>query len=239
MPKEKPEYKRVLLKLSGEALLDNESFGINYNSAKSIAQQVKELHTLGVQIAIMIGAGNIFRGIKGREMGIDRVSADYMGMLGTVINGIALHDIMNKEGLSVRLVSAIEIRAIAESFIRRKVVRYLDNGEVILFTSGIGSPFFTTDTAAAMRALEINADVVLKATKVEGVYSSDPVTDKNAKIYQKIKYMDVLKEDLKIMDTAAVSLCKDNKMPIIVFNIRKKGNIKKVVFGKDVGTKVY
>jgi len=239
MPQEKPIYKRVLLKISGESLLGDQSFGIDIKAAQSIAQEVKELTSLGVQVAIMIGAGNIFRGIKGHQIGIDRVSADYMGMLATIMNGIALQDIMNKEGLSVRLVSAIEIRAVAEPFIGRKVIRYLEEGKVVIFSSGIGSPYFTTDTAAAMRALEINAEVILKATKVDGVYSSDPVIDKKAKRYKKIKYLDVLKKNLKIMDATAVSLCKDNGLAITVFNIRKKGNIKKVVLGKDVGTKIY
>ncbi len=239
MPEEKPVYKRVLLKLSGESLLGDQSFGIDVKAAQSIAQEVKELSALGVQVAIMIGAGNIFRGIKGHQVGIDRVSADYMGMLATIMNGIALQDIMNKEGMSVRLVSAIEVRAVAEPFIGRKVIRYLEEGKVVIFSSGIGSPYFTTDTAAAMRALEIDAEVILKATKVDGVYSSDPVIDKNAKRYKKIKYLDVLKKNLKIMDATAVSLCKDNGLAIIVFNIRKRGNIKKVVLGMDVGTKIY
>jgi uridylate kinase len=239
MLEEKPEYKRVLLKLSGEALLGDKSFGIDVQTAKSIAQEVKELHDLGVQIAVMIGAGNIFRGIKGHEVGIDRVSADYMGMLATIINGIALQNIMNKEGLSVSLISAIEVRAVAEPFIQRKVVRDLEEGKVVVFTSGIGSPFFTTDTAAAMRALEIDAEVILKATKVDGVYSSDPVIDKDAKRYKRIRHMDVLKKNLKVMDATAVSLCKDNGLPIIVFDIKRRGNIKKVVLGMDVGTRIY
>jgi len=239
MPEEKPEYQRVLLKLSGEALSGNKSFGIDIKKARSIAQEVKELHTSGVQVAIMIGAGNIFRGTRGREVGIDRVSADYMGMLATIINGIALQDILSKEGLSVRQVSALELRAVAEPFIRGKVLHYLERGEIVVFTSGIGSPYFTTDTAAAMRALEIKAEVILKATKVDGVYSSDPVTDKNAKRYNEIRYIDVLKQDLKVMDATAISLCKDNGLPIIVFNIKKRGNIKKIVLGKDIGTKIY
>jgi len=239
MLEEKPEYKRVLLKLSGEALLGDKSFGIDVQTAKSIAQEVKELHDLGVQVAVMIGAGNIFRGIKGHEVGIDRVSADYMGMLATIINGIALQNIMKKEGLLVSLISAIEVRAVAEPFIQRKVVRDLEEGKVVVFTSGIGSPFFTTDTAAAMRALEIDAEVILKATKVDGVYSSDPVIDKDAKRYKRIRHMDVLKKNLKVMDATAVSLCKDNGLSIIVFDIKRRGNIKKVVLGMDVGTKIY
>jgi len=239
MLEEKPEYKRVLLKLSGEALLGDKSFGIDVQTAKSIAQEIKELHDLGVQVAVMIGAGNIFRGIKGHEVGIDRVSADYMGMLATIINGIALQNIMNKEGLSISLISAIEVRAVAEPFIQRKVVRDLEEGKVVVFTSGIGSPFFTTDTAAAMRALEIDAEVILKATKVDGVYSSDPVIDKDAKRYKRIRHMDVLKKNLKVMDATAVSLCKDNGLPIIVFDIKRRGNIKKVVLGMDVGTRIY
>ncbi len=239
MPEEKPEFKRVLLKLSGEALLGDQSYGIDIKAAQSIAHEVKELHGLGVQVAIMIGGGNIFRGNRSDEVGIDRVSADYMGMLATIINGIALQDIMSREGLSVRQVSAIEVKAVAEPFIRRKVIRYLEEGKVVIFTSGIGSPYFTTDTAAAMRALEINAEVILKATKVDGVYSSDPLKDKMAERYKEISYMEVLKNNLKIMDATAVSLCKDNELPIIVFDIKQKGNIKKVVLGMNVGTKIY
>ena len=187
----------------------------------------------------MIGGGNIFRGIRGTEAGMDRVSADYMGLLGTIINGIALQDALEKEGVDTRHISAIEIKAVAEPFIRRRVIRHLDKGRVIIFSAGIGSPYFTTDTAAALRALEIHAQVILKATKVDGVFSADPMKDKDAVKFDTIKYIEVIQQGLKVMDTTAISLCKDNNLPIIVFNLRQKGNIKKAVLGQKVGTKIY
>ena len=239
MPQPKPAYKRILLKLSGEALLGLYDYGIDLEITSSIARQIKEIHDLGVQIAIMIGGGNIFRGVHGSKAGMDRASADYMGLLATVINGIALQEALEKEGLFTRHISAMEIRAVAEPFIRRRVVRHLGKGRIIVFSAGTGSPFFTTDTAAALRALEIKADVILKATKVDGVYSADPMIDKKAKRFNSIKYLDVIKKGLKVMDTTAISLCKDNKMPIIVFNLRKKGNVKKAVLGQKVGTRVW
>jgi uridylate kinase len=239
MPQIKPAYKRILLKLSGESLLGRFTHGINIETAKSIAKQIKAIHDLGVQIAIMIGGGNIFRGSRGTEAGMDRTSADYMGLLGTVINGIALQDVLEKEGVVTRHISAIEVKAVAEPFIKRRVIRHLEKGRVVIFSAGIGSPYFTTDTAAALRALEIKADVILKATKVDGVYSADPLKVKNAKKFSAIKYLDVIKKGLKVMDTTAISLCKDNKLPIIVFNLKKKGNIKKAVLGDDVGTQIY
>lgn len=239
MTQDKPAFERILLKLSGESLLGKLSFGINVNSAKSIAIQIKDIHNLGVQIAIMIGGGNIFRGIRGTEAGMDRASADYMGLLATVINGIALQDALEKEGVVTRHVSAIEVKAVAEPFVRGRVLRHLEKDRVIIFSAGIGSPYFTTDTAAALRALEINAQVILKATKVDGVYSSDPLKDKNAKKFKRIKYLDVIKKGLGVMDTTAISLCKDNNLPIIVFNLKKKDNIKKAVLGYDIGTKIY
>ena len=239
MTQNKPAFERILLKLSGESLLGKLSFGINVNSAKSIAIQIKDIHSLGVQIAIMIGGGNIFRGIRGTEAGMDRASADYMGLLATVINGIALQDALEKEGVVTRHISAIEVKAVAEPFVRGRVLRHLEKDRVIIFSAGIGSPYFTTDTAAALRALEINAQVILKATKVDGVYSSDPLKDKNAKRFKKIKYLDVIKKGLEVMDTTAISLCKDNNLPIIVFNLKKKDNIKKAVLGYDIGTKIY
>lgn len=239
MTQDKPAFERILLKLSGESLLGKLSFGINVNTAKSIANQIKDIHSLGVQIAIMIGGGNIFRGIRGTEAGMDRASADYMGLLATVINGIALQDALEKKGVVTRHISAIEVKAVAEPFVRGRVLRHLEKDRVIIFSAGIGSPYFTTDTAAALRALEINAQVILKATKVDGVYSSDPLKDKNAKRFESIKYLDVIKKGLRVMDTTAISLCKDNNLPIIVFNLRKKDNIKKAVLGYDIGTKIY
>jgi uridylate kinase len=233
---QEPAYKRILLKLSGESLIGNLSYGIDFDTTKSIAEEIKEVHDLGVEIAIMIGGGNIFRGVRGTEAGIDRASADYMGLLGTIMNGIALQDVMEKIGVFTRHISAIEVKAVAEPFIKRRVSRHLQKGRIVIFTAGIGSPFFTTDTAAALRALEIRAEVILKATKVDGVYSADPMRDKQAKKFSTIKYMDFIKKGLKVMDTTAVSLCKEHNLPIVVFNLKKKGNIKKAVLGKKVGT---
>jgi uridylate kinase len=235
----KPAFERILLKLSGESLLGNLPYGIDLPTTKSIAQEIKEVSDLKVQIAIMIGGGNIFRGVIGVEGGMDRASADYMGLLGTIINGIALQDALEKEGVMTRLVSAIEIKAVAEPFVRRKVIRHLEKGRIVVFSAGTGSPHFTTDTAAALRALEIKAQIILKATKVDGVYTSDPLKDKKAKKFSSIKYLDVINRGLKVMDTTAISLCKDNELPIIVFNLKKRGNIKKAVLGQKVGTLVY
>ncbi len=239
MPLIKPAYKRILLKLSGESLLGDVPYGIDLDTAKSIAQEIKETHDLGVQVAIMIGGGNIFRGINGTEAGMDRASADYMGLLATIMNGIALQDALEKEGVLTRHICAIEIKAIAEPFIKRRVIRHLEKRRIVIFSAGIGSPYFTTDTAAALRALEIKAQVILKATKVDGVYTADPLVDKTSKKFSSIKYLDVIKKGLKIMDTTAISLCKDNKLPIIIFNLKRRGNIKKVVLGQKVGTRIY
>jgi len=206
---------------------------------KAVAAEIEEVHHLGVQVAIMIGGGNIFRGVHGSEEGMDRASADYMGLLATVMNGIALQDALEQKGLQTRHVSAIEIRAVAEPFIRRRVIRHLEKARVIIFSGGIGSPYFTTDTAAALRALEIKAEVILKATKVDGVYSADPMVDKTATKFDSIKYMDVIKKGLKVMDTTAISLCKDNNLPIIVFSLKERGNIMRAVMGEKVGTRVY
>jgi uridylate kinase len=235
----KPVYQRILLKLSGESLLGKLSYGIDIKTTLSIAQEIKEVHDLGVQIAIMIGGGNIFRGIRGTAKGLDRVSADQMGLLATIINGIALQDALEKQGAFTRHLSALEIKAMAEPFIRRRAIRHLEKGRIVIFSAGLGSPYFTTDTAAALRALEIKAEVILKATKVEGVYSADPLKDKAAKKFDSIRYMDVLKKGLRVMDATAISLCKDNDLPIIIFNLRKHGNIKRAVLGEDIGTKVY
>ena len=218
--------------------MGKDPYGVDLNTAKSIAQELKEINDLGVEVAIMIGGGNIFRGATGVEEGMERASADYMGLLATIMNGIALQDALEKEGAFTRHISAIEIKAVAEPFIRRKVIRHLEKGRIVIFSAGIGSPYFTTDTAAALRALEVKAEVILKATKVDGVYSADPMVDKKARKFTSIKYIDVLKKGLKVMDTTAISLCKDNNLPIIVFSL-KKGNIKNAVLGQKVGTKIY
>ena len=235
----KVHYRRILLKLSGESLLGRYSHGIDFDRALSIAEEIKDVRDLGVEIAVMIGAGNIFRGIKGIKAGMDQATADQMGMLATVINGLALQDALENAGAFTRHVSAIEIKTLAEPFIRRRVVRHLEKGRIIVFSAGIGSPFFTTDTAAAQRALEIGADAILKATKVDGVYSADPSENPDARKYKNIKYIDVIKRGLRVMDTTAISLCKDHNLPIIVFNIARRGNIKKAVLGESVGTKVF
>lgn len=235
----KPAYQRILLKLSGESLLGKLDYGIDFKTTLSIAQEIKDVHALGVQIAIMIGGGNIFRGSHGTAEGLDRVSADQMGLLATIMNGIALQNALEKLGVFTRHVSALEIRAMAEPFIRRRAIRHLEKGRVVIFSAGLGSPYFTTDTAAALRALEIKAEVILKATKVDGVYTADPLKDSKAKRFGSIRYMNVLKRGLRVMDATAISLCKDNDLPIIVFNLRKSGNIKRAVLGENIGTKVY
>ncbi|MGA2586138.1 MAG: UMP kinase [Candidatus Aminicenantales bacterium] len=239
MPAPKPAFKRILLKLSGESLLGKLSYGIDFRTTSSIAEEIKEIHSLGVQIAIMIGGGNIFRGLHGTAEGLDRVSADQMGLLATVMNGIALQDALEKQGVFTRHLSALEIKAIAEPFIRRRAIRHLEKGRVVIFSAGLGSPYFTTDTASALRALEIKAQVILKATKVDGVYTADPMKDKKAKRFDSIRYMDVLKRGLTVMDATAISLCKDNDLPIIVFNLKKRGNIMRAVLGEAIGTKVF
>jgi len=235
----KPVYKRILLKLSGESLLGRLQYGIDFKTAAAIAQEIKDVYDLGVQIGIVIGGGNIFRGYRGTAEGVDRVSADQMGLLATIINGIALQDALERAGVITRHISAIEVKALAEPFIRRRILRHLEKGRIVIFSAGTGNPYFTTDTAAALRALEIKAQVILKATKVEGVYTADPLKDKAAKKFHSIRYMDVIKRGLKVMDTTAISLCKENDLPIIVFNLRKRGNIKRAVLGEDIGTKVY
>ncbi|OGD20974.1 MAG: UMP kinase [Candidatus Aminicenantes bacterium RBG_16_63_16] len=239
MASHKPAYKRILLKLSGESLLGPAGFGIDFDRARSIAREIKDVRALGVQVAIMIGGGNIFRGARLTEAGMDRASADQMGLLATVINGIALQEALDQEGLQTRHVSAIEIKALAEPFIRRRVIRHLEKERVIIFSAGIGSPYFTTDTAAALRALEIKADVIMKATKVDGVYSADPFIDKTAKKFGTIGYLDIIRRRLKVMDATAISLCRENNMPILVFNLNRHGNIKRAVLGEKVGTLVH
>ncbi|HDJ23286.1 MAG TPA: UMP kinase [Candidatus Aminicenantes bacterium] len=232
-------YNRVLLKLSGESFLGDKPYGIDLNVVRRIAQEISQVHALGTQVAIMIGGGNIFRGIKGAKEGMERVSADYMGLLATVINAVALQEALEREGLVTRHVSAIEVKAVAEPFVRRRVLRHLEKGRVIIFSAGIGSPFFTTDTAAALRALEIEAEAILKATKVDGVYSADPVQDPQAKFFSEISYLEVINQNLLVMDTTAISLCKEHNLPIIVFNLKKKGNIVAAVKGDRVGTIIH
>ncbi len=239
MPETKAQFKRILLKLSGESLLGKLSYGIDLDTARSIALEIKEIHALGIEIAIMIGAGNIFRGIRGTEAGMDRASADYVGLLATIMNGIALQDALEKEHVVTRQISAIEVKSVAETFLRRRVIRHLEKGRVIIFTAGIGSPYFTTDTAGVLRALEINADVMLKATKVDGVYSADPLLDKSATLYESVRFSEVLQKGLKVMDATAFQLCQEHELPIIVFNLKKKGNIQKAAMGQKIGTRVY
>ncbi|MEW6075955.1 MAG: UMP kinase [Candidatus Omnitrophota bacterium] len=239
MARIRPHYKRVVLKLSGEALQGRQSHGIDHSILLSIARQVKEIRGLGIEIALVLGGGNIFRGHENsasKGLGMDRSVADYMGMLATVINGMALQDVFEKMHMPTRVMTAIEMERIAEPYIRRRAIRHLEKGRVIIFVAGTGNPYFTTDTAAALRAMEINADALLKATKVDGVYSADPMKVKGAKKFNRLQYIDVLNKRLKVMDSTAISLCMDNKLPIVVFNINKEGNIKRVVMGKRVGT---
>ena len=235
---EKPIYERILLKLSGEALLGKGSFGIDTDVLKFVAEEINAIHTLGVQIGIVIGGGNIFRGVEASTKGIDRVSADYMGMLATVMNSLALQNALESHGVPTRVQTAIEMREIAEPFIKRRAVRHLEQGRVVIFACGTGSPYFTTDTAASLRAMEIQAGAILKATKVDGIYDKDPVKEKDARIFHRITYTEVLTRDLKVMDSTAVSMCRDNTLPLVVFNIEKRGNIKGVVCGKTIGTVV-
>ena len=239
MTRKKPAYRRVVLKLSGEALQSAEKgFGIDSNVLLNIAQQLKEVRKLGLEIAIVVGAGNIFRAASSIGRAIDRVTADYMGMLATVINALALQDALEKIGVHTRVQTAIEMQELAEPYIRRKAVRHLEKGRIIIFAGGTGNPYFTTDTAAALRAIEINADVILKATKVDGVYTDDPIKNKKAKRFKELKYIDVVNKNLKVMDRTAVTLCMENNLPIIVFDLFKKGNIQKVILGEDIGTLV-
>ena len=236
MPK-KPVYKRVVLKLSGEAMQGSRGYGIDPEALLSIAQQIKEITRLGLEIAVVIGGGNIFRGADvSKNGGIDRSTSDYMGMLATVINGLALQDALEKKGVFTRVQTAIEMQELAEPYIRRRAMRHLEKGRVVIFVGGTGNPYFTTDTTAALRAIEIGADVILKATRVDGVYSSDPEKDAHAKKFSQLDYITVLNKGLKVMDATAISLCMDNDLPIIVFNLRKTGNIKRVILGEKIGT---
>jgi len=234
----KPVYERVLLKLSGEALMGDQEFGISSEVIGSYARQIKEVVDLGVEVAIVIGGGNIFRGLSGAEQGVDRVTGDHMGMLATVINSLALQNSIEKIGVQTRVQTAIEMPKIAEPFIKRKAQRHMEKGRVVIFGAGTGNPYFTTDTAAALRAIEINADVVIKATKVDGIYDKDPVKHSDAMKYETVTYTEVLNKDLKVMDATAISLCRENNLPIIVFNSLLEGNIRRVITGEDIGTTV-
>jgi uridylate kinase len=233
-------YKRILLKLSGEALMGEGKYGIHPPTLKRIAQEVKEIQEAGVELALVIGGGNIFRGVAGATEGMDRASADYMGMLATVINSMALQDALEKAGVLTRVLSAIKMEQICEPYIRRRAVRHIEKSRVVIFAAGTGNPYFTTDTAASLRAMEINAEVILKATKVDGVYSADPKKDPTARRYRTLTYMDVLKQGLNVMDSTAISLCKDNNLPIVIFDLTHKGNIRRAVLGEagEVGTVV-
>jgi len=235
----RPVYKRIVLKLSGEALQGKNTHGIDQPVLFSICRQIKEIRNLNVDVAIVLGGGNIFRGqenIASRGLDMDRPVADYMGMLATIINGLALQDVLEKMQMPTRVMTAIEMQRIAEPYIRRRATRHLEKGRIVIFVAGTGNPYFTTDTTAALRAMEIHADAILKATKVDGVYSADPLKVKNARRFTHLEYIDVLKKGLKVMDATAISLCMDNKLPIVVFNLNKAGNIKRVVLGEEIGT---
>src|SRR5262245_3075438 len=234
-----PKYSRVLLKLSGEALMGSKGYGIDPEVVSETATEIKEVHELGVEMGIVIGGGNIFRGLAASAKGFDRVSADHMGMLATVMNALAVQDALEKMGVYTRVQSAIEMSQVAENFIRRRAIRHLEKGRVVIFAAGTGNPYFSTDTTAALRAMEIKAGVVLKATKVDGIYDADPMKVKDAKFFPEISYADVLAKGLAVMDTTAIALCKDNKVPLIVFNMTTKGNIKRVILGEKIGSIVY
>lgn len=237
-PNSKLKFKRILLKLSGEALMGDRGYGIDSATVEYMAAEIKKAVDMGVQVAIVIGGGNIFRGVQASVEGMERASADYMGMLATVINALALQNALEKIGIQTRVQSAIEMRELAETYIRRKAIRHLEKGRVVIFAAGTGNPYFTTDTAAALRAMEIGADVILKGTKVDGVYTADPIKDPHAKKFEEISYIDVLKNNLKVMDSTAITLCMDNNLPIVVFNIKKSDNIKNILLGKKTGTTV-
>ena len=232
------KYKRVLLKISGEALQGNKRYGIDPQTVDDIAKQLKDVKDMGVELAVVIGGGNIFRGGEAESRGMDRAAADYMGMLATVINGMALQDALERQGAYTRLQTAIAMAALAEPYIRRRAIRHLEKGRIVILAGGTGNPYFTTDTTASLRATELKAEVILKATKVDGIYSADPKIVKNAKRFEKLRYMEVLQKGLKVMDATAISLCMDNNLPIIVFDLFKKGNIRRAVLGQNIGTLV-
>ncbi len=231
-----PRFKRVLLKISGEALMGKQGFGVDPVMATRIAEELAELHSIGIQVAATVGGGNIVRGISVSAAGIDRATGDYMGMLATVINALALQNALEKLGVFTRVQSAIEMKEVAEPYIRRRAIRHLEKGRVVIFAAGTGNPYFSTDTAAALRAMEIGAEAILKATKVDGIYDSDPATNPSAKLIEEITYIEVIKRGLRVMDTTAITLCMENKLPIVVFNLLHRGNIKDVVFGLKVGS---
>jgi len=235
---DKAAFKRVLVKLSGEVLMGESSFGIDPDVASAMAEELHQVHALGTQTSVVIGGGNIFRGIAPSARGMDRVAADHMGMLATVINAVALQDALEKRGTRTRVMSAIEMREIAEPFIRRRAIRHLEKGRLVIFAAGTGNPYFSTDTAAALRAMEIKAEIILKGTRVAGIYSADPEKDPSAEFFENITYMEVLEKGLKVMDTTAISLCLDNSLPIIVFDVNVSGNMKRVVSGEKIGTRV-
>jgi uridylate kinase len=234
----KPFYKRILLKISGEALMGDKGYGIDPETITRIAAEIKDLTALSVETAIVVGGGNIFRGVALSAKGMDRASADYMGMLATVMNALAMQDALEKQGVFTRVMTAIEMHEIAEPFIRRRAIRHVEKGRVVIFAAGTGNPYFTTDSAAALRALEIKADAILKATKVDGIYTADPTKDSTATMFDRISYLDVIQRDLKVMDTSAISLCRERNLPIHVFNLYVPGNIARVVCGEKVGTVV-
>ncbi|SRR5579884_14010 len=232
----KPKYKRILLKLSGEALQGEEPYGISPSVLETVSEEIKDVHALGVETAVVIGGGNIFRGVAGASTGMDRSTADSMGMLATVINALALQDFLERRGIMTRVQTALEIKQVAEPYIRRRAIRHLEKGRVVILAAGTGNPFFTTDTAATLRALEIGAEVILKATKVDGVYDRDPMRYENAVKFKELSYMEVLKRELKVMDATAISLCMEGDIPIVVFNLFEHGNIKRIVVGEEIGT---
>lgn len=233
-----PAYRRILLKLSGEALMGEQPFGIDAEVTAQIAREIVDVHALGVQVAVVIGGGNIFRGLSASTSGLDRATGDYMGMLGTVINALALSDSIERQGAETRVLTAIEMRQVAEPFIRRRALRHLDKGRVVVFAAGTGNPYFTTDTAAALRAMEIRAEVILKATKVDGIFTADPHREPDAERLENVSHLQVLERQLKVMDATAISLCMDNQLPIVVFNLRTPGNIRRAVLGEPVGSVV-
>ncbi|MFU8806078.1 MAG: UMP kinase [Bradymonadaceae bacterium] len=235
----KPVFKRVLIKLSGEALQGDQAYGISPATLTTFAEEIAEIQRMGVEVAIVIGGGNIFRGVAGSTAGMDRASADYMGMLATVINGLALQDAVEKLGVPTRVQTALEIKEVAEPYIRRRATRHLEKGRVVIFAAGTGNPYFTTDTAAALRAMECHAEVILKATNVAGVYDADPRDNPDAVMYERLTYLDVLSKNLRVMDSTAISLCMDNKLPIIVFDLREPGNMQRVIRGQKLGTRIY
>ncbi len=238
MPTTKPKYKRILLKLGGESLLGKRRYGVDYQATLSVANQIKEIHKMGVEIALIVGAGNIFRGLAGAKAGIDRATADYMGMLATVMNALTIQDALEKIQVPTRVMSAITMHQVAESFIRRRAIRHMEKGRIVVLAAGTGSPYFTTDTSASLRALELGAEILLKATKVDGVYDKDPMIYRQAKRYKHLTFQEAIIKKLRVMDGEAFVMCRDNRLPVYIFNLFKQGNLKKAVLGEDIGTLV-